>query len=129
MDNIMGDLSEHFSRWEVECHCGCGFDTMDIVLNGWLELLRSHFNRKVTVNSGCRCKAYNSTVNGSSLDSQHLYGRACDVVVDGVTPIQVYEYMLTIMQDQGGLILYDDFVHIDSRTNGPYRKDKRKLFI
>ena len=24
----MGDLSEHFSRLEVACRCGCGLDSM-----------------------------------------------------------------------------------------------------
>jgi uncharacterized protein YcbK (DUF882 family) len=123
----MGDLSKHFSRWEVTCRCGCGFNTMDIITNGWLELLRSHFNRKVTINSGCRCKAYNDSIAGSSPNSQHIYGRACDVVVDGITPVQVYAYMLTIMFDKGGLILYDNFVHIDSRSHETYRADKRKV--
>ena len=28
----MGDISKNISRHELECHCGCGFNTVDYSL-------------------------------------------------------------------------------------------------
>ena len=76
----MGDLSEHFSREEMACKCGCGLDTVDAELLSLLEKIRAHFDRPITINSGCRCEAHNRAVGGSK-NSQHLIGRAADIVV------------------------------------------------
>jgi hypothetical protein len=115
---VMGDLSEHFSREEFACSCGCGFDTVDTELLRILEVVRTHFDRPVTVNSACRCVDRNHAVGGSS-NSQHLYGRAADIVVQGIDPSLVYE--LVDQMGIGGAGEYTTFTHIDSRTNGPAR--------
>jgi uncharacterized protein YcbK (DUF882 family) len=116
----MGDISENFSRAEFKCKCGCGFDTVDIDLVRLLEAIRAHFDRRITINSGCRCAPYNSSsrVNGST-SSQHLYGRAADIVVDRVDPALVYE--LADQMGIGGAGRYNSFTHVDTRTNGPAR--------
>ena len=110
----MGDVSENFSRSEFECKCGCGFDTVDIELLRILEKIRAHFDRPITINSGCRCVDHNNTVDGSD-SSQHLYGRAADIVIDGIGPEIVYE--LADQMDIGGAGNYNTFTHVDSRTD------------
>ena len=114
----MGDISENFSRSEFACKCGCGLDSVDVELLRILETLRSHFDRPITINSGHRCVDYNAFVGGSS-NSQHLYGRAADIVVDGIDPALVYE--LADQMGIGGAGEYSTFTHVDSRTNGPAR--------
>lgn len=116
----MGDLSDNFSRSEFACKCGCGFDTVDTELLRILESIRAHFDRKIKINSGCRCAPYNSSdgVRGST-GSFHLYGRAADIVVDGIDPALVYE--LADQMGIGGAGQYSTFTHVDSRTNGPAR--------
>lgn len=91
---------------------------MDVELLRILEALRSHFDRPITINSGHRCVAYNAFVGGSA-NSQHLHGRAADIVVAGVAP-----YLVAELADQlgiGGVGSYESFTHVDSRTAGPSR--------
>lgn len=113
----MGDLSEHFSREEMACKCGCGLDTVDAELLSLLEKIRAHFDRPITINSGCRCEAHNRAVGGSK-NSQHLIGRAADIVVEGTPASLVAE--LARQLGAGGVGGYFGFTHIDSR-NGQAR--------
>ena len=107
--------SPHFKRSEFACKCGCGFDTVDYELLRALEYIREHFDRKVKINSGCRCLEYNrSPAIGSTDGSQHVLGRAADVVVEGVEPSLVYE--LAQQMEVGGLGSYNTFTHIDTRA-------------
>ena len=109
----MGDLSAHFNREEFLCKCGdCGFDTVDAKLLEMLEAVRELFG-PVTITSGCRCKAHNSAVGGSTR-SQHLLGRAADIVVHGVAPWIIAEFCIEM--GFPGVGTYGSWVHIDSRS-------------
>ena len=108
----MGDISEHFSRHEFACSCGCGFDTADVELIRILEKVREHFDQPITINSGCRCRSHNDAVDGYR-SSLHLVGRAADIVVEGIPPTIVQEYAEQI--GVPGLGRYNTFTHIDSR--------------
>jgi len=125
----MTQLTEHFKRAEFACKCGCGYDTADYELANVLEELRAHFNQEipaewgvvtVVINSACRCSKHNAEVGGED-HSQHLYGRAADIVVKHFTPKEVYDYLVEKYPDKYGVGLYETFVHIDTRTNGPAR--------
>ena len=74
----MGDLSEHFSRREFACSCGCGLDTPTHALIVALEQLRSAAGRPVRVLSGLRCAAHNAKIGGNPA-SRHLTGEAADI--------------------------------------------------
>jgi uncharacterized protein YcbK (DUF882 family) len=78
-----------------------------------LQAMRDELGKKITVTSGCRCRRYNQAVKGSE-DSQHIYGRAADIIVEDTEPSVVY--LLAEELGAGGLGEYDDFTHIDSRT-------------
>ena len=119
----MGDLSKHFSRREFHC-TGCspespcargGIDTVHASLIPILEDIRTHFDKPITVNSGYRCSERNKAVGGAQ-NSQHLYGCAADIVVQGVPPSTVYAY-LDNKGHPGGLGLYKSFTHVDVRRN------------
>lgn len=115
----MGNLSKNFSRSEFRCKCGiCSFDTVDAVLIKYLEAIRRHFKSPVTITSGCRCQAHNIAIGGMP-NSQHKVGRAADIVVRGVSPQAVADYAEIL--NCGGVGLYDDFTHIDSRTKSGAR--------
>ena len=109
----MGDVSKNFSRKEFACKCGCAYDTVDARLIHFLEMIRERFGAPVKINSGCRCSSYNMKVGGS-LHSQHLLGRAADIVVDGVPPDAVADYAESI--GAPGVGRYATFTHIDSRN-------------
>ena len=88
----MSKLSKHFSRYEFACKCGCGFDTVDAELITVLEDIRGHFDRPVSINSAARCKEHNESIGGGKR-SQHLLGKAADIVVKGIDPAVVYRYL------------------------------------
>jgi uncharacterized protein YcbK (DUF882 family) len=113
-------ISEHFKRSEFACECGCGFDTVDTELLIALELIRNHFDVPVMVDSGCRCKHRNEVVGGKS-HSYHLIGRAADIRVKDIDPGIVYEYANQMFAEIYGLICYNTFLHIDTRTGSKYR--------
>lgn len=114
-------LSKNFYQDEFECHCGCGFDTVDPELIEVVQDVRDHFNKPITINCGCRCPAHNANTKGAAKNSQHQYGRAADIVVQGVSPIFVRAYLLHKYPDKYGIGKYRSFTHIDTRPNGPAR--------
>lgn len=110
----MGDLSKHFDRSEFECRCGCGKNTVDFELVMLLEHLRSHFVQPITINSGCRCEAHNILVGGST-NSQHVLGKAADIVVEGHDAASVCKFVEEVYPDKYGVGCYHTFTHIDVR--------------
>lgn len=107
-------ISKNFYRYEFACHCGCGFNTADHELILILETLRGHFNSPVTINSGARCVKHNAKVGGAR-KSKHLFGKASDVVVQGVNARKVYTYLCNKYPNKYGIILYSNRVHVDCR--------------
>ena len=120
----MGDLTENFSRWEVACGDGCGFDSVDHETLMVLVALRDHFGRRVDINSGCRCEAHNKRERGSR-GSMHLDGRATDIVVDGVHADRVADYLESKYPGKYGIGRYRGHTHIDTKTGVKRRWDKR----
>jgi uncharacterized protein YcbK (DUF882 family) len=117
----MSKIGSHFDRSEFKCKCGnCDFDTVDAQLITLLEAVRNHFDAPVIINSACRCRAHNSNIGGSP-KSQHLYGRAADIVVKGHSPAEVQDVLESFMKGWGGIGSYETFTHVDSRSNGPAR--------
>jgi len=114
----MGDLTENFSRVEFECRCSnCNFDTVDVDTLALLEKIREWAMVPVIINSACRCATWNEMVGGAKT-SQHVYGRAVDIRIEGKTPDEVAKFVESIMPDSGGIGIYPDqnFTHIDTRT-------------
>lgn len=115
----MGQLTENFFRSEFRCKCGCGFDTVDVKLVRILQELRDYFTQMLGVDcpvkvvSGCRCQKHNRKVGGAT-GSQHLFGRAADIVVEGVEPAEVGRVALQL--GAMGVGVYKGWVHIDTRT-------------
>jgi uncharacterized protein YcbK (DUF882 family) len=108
-------LSKHFYRHEFACKCGCGFDTVDAELIDVLEDVRRQWGVAVKITSAARCLEHNSSI-GSTDKSQHVLGRAADIVVQNVAPIHVHNYLDSIYPNTFGLGSYDNFTHIDTRS-------------
>jgi uncharacterized protein YcbK (DUF882 family) len=113
----VGDLSMHFSRNEFKCRCGCGGALVNQGLVYLLEAVREHFNSPVIISSGYRCPKHNREVKGA-VSSQHLYGNAADIEVQGIKSNTVYLYCdkLNLL---GGVGNYDssNFTHVDVRSS------------
>lgn len=110
----------HFTRQEFACKCGCGFDAVDAELVEVLEQLRANFNgQPVTITSACRCDKHNRHVGGAS-GSIHKLGKAADIQVAGIKPVQVGDYLEQKYSGRYGIGRYRSFTHIDVRS-GPAR--------
>lgn len=119
-------LSDHFTITEFHSKDGARMVFIAKTLIDVLEDVRAHFNAPITINSGYRTVAYNSSkAVGGSPKSQHTLGKAADIVVKNVTPEKVYAYLTTKYTDKYGIGIYDSFVHVDVRdkkSRWDYRK-------
>lgn len=80
-----------------------------------LQKIRDHFAKPLIITSAYRNDAYNKKVGGA-VYSQHLYGKAADFFISGVSPAAIADFVETIMPNTGGIGIYSDFVHVDVRT-------------
>ena len=119
---------ENFKPWEFDCGCGCGFNIVDLGLVTTLQRLRDATGRRIDVTSGCRCAAHNLAVGGvperagrPGSGSQHLYGRAADIVVEGLSSFEVEALLKSLYiayKIYAGYVyrISATAVHVDGRT-------------
>ena len=108
--------SNVFKRSEFACRCRCGKDTVDAELLQVLHVVRHFYNAPVTITSGHRCEKHNKSVGGAG-GSMHLVGKAADIIVEGVEPQDVYEYLCDQYPHCYGIGNYKRWTHIDVRPN------------
>ncbi|HHU77166.1 MAG TPA: DUF882 domain-containing protein [Firmicutes bacterium] len=110
MNNIR--ISPNFLLREFECKDGTHQVRIDSRLLQKLQALRDKVGRPVVILSGYRNPAHNKAVGGSP-GSQHLLGRAADIVVSGYSVQKLAE----ISREIGftGIGIYNSFVHVDVR--------------
>ncbi len=120
----------YFRIEEFRCQCGglyCdgGLDLMDDELLLALDELRGIAGFPFVVNSGYRCPEWNEQVGGVP-DSQHVQGRAADIRLPSDILAVDIEAMAELVPSfaNGGIGLYDTFIHLDNR-DGPARWDRR----
>jgi uncharacterized protein YcbK (DUF882 family) len=115
-------MTKNFKLKEFECKCGCDmplevYENI-IKLASQLQFLRDYTGRPITINSAYRCPEHNAKVGGSKT-SQHLLGKAADITIQSLKPAEVYALIEELIDMghmlQGGLGLYDTFVHYDIR--------------
>lgn len=70
-------LTEHFTKEEFDCKCGCGTNNISTELVNVLEIIRNGYGPLV-ITSGCRCEAHNAREGGKK-NSAHLRGYAVDI--------------------------------------------------
>lgn len=108
---------KHFKRSEFCCPC-CqkGGEIMDMWLIWLLEVIRAHYNKPIIINSGYRCEKHNKEVGGAK-NSQHLYGDAVDIRIQGGADYDEVAKWLRdeILTDWGGLGIAKNYIHIDLR--------------
>lgn len=99
-----------------EFACKDGSDTVFISqdLINILQLVRDHFKKPVIINSAYRTPTYNKKVGGAGL-SKHCQGIAADIVVQGIKPSEVANYVETLLLNTGGIGRYSTFTHVDVR--------------
>ena len=108
-------LATNFKVKEFACTDGSDPIFIDSDLVNVLQKIRSHFGKAVTITSAYRTPTHNKKVGGT-LYSQHLYGRACDLKISGVSPKKVAAYAETLLKNKGGIGIYSTFTHVDVRA-------------
>lgn len=126
-------LEKNFKLSEFACRDGsevpeeCMHNVIELCKN--LQILRDHLKRPIVVISGYRSLSYNTSI-GSKPTSQHRLAKAADIVVPGLTPLEVRDTILELIRlgrmKQGGVGLYQTFTHYDVRGRaarwGRYKK-------
>jgi zinc D-Ala-D-Ala carboxypeptidase len=129
-------MPKHFNRWqdvpadywrwpnftpkELACK-GTGELLVDEEALDKLQELRQRIGKPLQINSAYRSAKHNKAVGGSP-NSQHLHGRAFDISLATVTPLELVKHAKAA--GFTGIGRYDTFVHVDT---GPAREwDLRK---
>ena len=125
-------LTKNFNLSEFQCKCGC--EMPDNVLENVkqlafsLQTLRDKIKKPIKVNSSYRCVYHNRSI-GSNDSSQHVLGKASDIVIKGQIPEQTANLIELLIENkeihEGGLGVYNTFTHYDIRgtkARWDYRK-------
>lgn len=114
-------LSNNFSVKEFRCKDGSDPVFVDMDLVKLLQQIRDHFGKPLTITSAFRTAAHNKNVKGATY-SQHCYGKAADIRVQGVSVEDVADYAETLLKGTGGIGRYPvkkgrpaGWVHVDVR--------------
>lgn len=108
-------VSTNFRVKEFACTDGSDPIFIDSDLVNVLQKIRAHFGKSVTITSAYRTPGKNKAVGGTTY-SQHLYGKAADIKVKGVSPKKVAAYAETLLKNKGGIGTYSTFTHVDTRV-------------
>ena len=118
-------MTKNFKISEFQCKCGCEMPEdvyMNIVkLANQLQVLRNTIGRPIHLTNAYRCQEHNDSIKGSSSNSQHILGKAADIQVKGFRTEKVANLIEILISNgdmlQGGLGIYNTFVHYDHRRN------------
>ena len=108
-------LSANFKVKEFACLDGSDTIFVSQELVNILQKVRNNFGKPVVINSAYRTENHNKKVGGSA-NSQHKYGMAADIRINGIAPKTIATYINKLMPNSGGIGVYSSFVHIDVRT-------------
>ena len=116
----MTKLTDHFSKEEFDCQCGCG--NGDIVISEnlvfQLECVRVHYGKSMVITSGIRCLSHNRKI-GSRDTSSHIKGLAADIgCTDMRTRLELVKKLLRDGEFER-IGFHRDFIHVDVDYDKP----------
>ena len=116
----MTKLTEHFTKEEFDCQCGCG--NGDIVIDqrlvNELECVRVHYKKPMRITSGIRCLSHNRKI-GSRDTSSHIKGLAVDIGCnDMATRLELMKHLLRDAEFTR-VGLHKEFIHVDIDEDKP----------
>lgn len=135
MTKKLAQITKHFNLIEAACKDGTAlpanlYDNALLVAEN-MEIVRTELgNTPMHVISWYRTRYWNKKSDGAKY-SQHLKAKAMDFMHDTHSPLTIYTLLDTWMArkviEQGGLGLYNTFVHYDirgSKVRWDYRTKK-----
>lgn len=114
-------LGRHFKVREFACRDGSQVVFIDDYLYTILDILRQKLEKPVIINSGYRTPEWNAKCGGAKY-SYHMRGMAADIRVDGMSPKELAKELDKIVENSCGIIVYNNWVHFDTRDGKKYRK-------
>jgi len=129
-------LTKNFNLKEFECKDSSGFPNFTLgnirELAENLQVIRDYIGQPLHVNSAYRSPEWNKYVGGVR-NSQHIKGKASDLTSKNYTSKQLYKIIRHLIHigkiRQGGLGLYNGFVHYDIRgVKARWNKSKYYIF-
>lgn len=113
-------VGQYFKVKEFACKDGSQVVFIDSYLVSILDILRNQVGKPVIINSGYRTPGRNKEVNGAKY-SYHMRGMAADIRINGMSAKEIANKLNKIIPNECGIIVYKNWVHIDTRTS-KYRK-------
>lgn len=125
-------LSKNFWKHEFDSKDGAEMPK-EVLFNiqklaNQLQVLRDYLGKSIKVNSGYRSPKHNKSIGGVK-NSQHVLGKAADIVVKGIKPQELAVIVERLIDEgemlQGGIGIYNTFLHYDirkTRARWDYRK-------
>lgn len=116
----MEQLTKNFHRSEFDCKDGTRvpieFKNNLVRLATNIQKIRDKLGAPISINSGYRTKSHNEKEGGATA-SRHLTASAGDLRQSKITPLELYRLIEQMINegeiDNGGLFLYNGFVHYD----------------
>ena len=115
-------ITENFKLKEFECRDGTPVpeiymqNVQELCKN--LQALRDFLKKPIIVISGYRSPDYNTKIKGAKR-SQHLFAKAADIVIPGMTSLVVRDTITRLIKEgkmcKGGVGIYPAFTHYDIR--------------
>ena len=96
-------LEKNFSLHEFRCKDGTDVPeefmchVQQLCMN--LQVLRDHIGKPITIISGYRSPEYNKKIKGAKR-SQHLLAKAADIVVPGMTSLEVRDIIIQLIKEE-----------------------------
>ena len=111
------DGIRYFTRAEFKCKCGGTFcdgypAEMQEAVVKIADAARAHFGRPAHVVSGLRCRQWNAHEGGVA-NSQHMYGEAIDLRIDGVGSEELRQFVATQPGHRYSYCINSTNVHFD----------------
>ena len=113
---------EHFTRDEFMCNCGGKYCTgypaeMQEPVVRICDAARKHFGRPGYIISGLRDPKHNVEVGGV-VNSQHMYGEAVDLMIDGIDADELLAFIQTLPHRYAYKI-NETNIHVDIPKQSP----------
>lgn len=111
-------------------------DNLQVVIDEIAQPLRDHFGKPVRINSGYRSPALNEAIGGST-KSQHSKGEALDLEIDGVSNLEVADWITDNCDyDQVILEFYNPaegtnsgWVHVSCKANLSQNRERNLIAL
>lgn len=110
-------VTENFYSDDFDCQCEdpqCDVTRIDTELRKALDSLWK-LAGPFHLREGYRCSPYNVEI-GAPRFSEHVTGKAADIELISELPHEGFEIIANhVIQEKGGIFLFQDFVHVDFR--------------